>query len=89
MTSKIANASRIFAKSECNRLFDLSIVTEKVFDLDLEPFKINSEVIREFVQYHNKKYGRFFYGDLIIISPDKKIMWIKHHEGAYSLVDHN
>lgn len=67
---------------------DLYVVTDPSYRKVLGPFKINGFVLRKFVNEHQKIFGEhFFETDVEIISFEKKLFWLFHHNGASATVD--
>lgn len=65
----------------------LIIVTDASYKKDLGPFIVEANRINEFIENHYKNYNEYFLDtDVIIINLEKKLVWIFHHEGIYSII---
>ena len=70
---------------------ELLVVTEaSYFNDKLGPFQVNAVDMKQFVNSHLESFGEcFFNGDVIIVSINDKLVWIFHHEGMYTLINHD
>lgn len=66
----------------------LTVVTDASYQKDLGPFQVESSSIVDFAIKHFDLFGeRFCETDVLIISFERKLAWIVHHEGVYAVVD--
>jgi len=63
---------------------ELLIVTEASFGAGCGAFLLDGPNLGAFVVGHLSRYGEcFFNGDVIILAPQGKEIWLFHHEGVY------
>ncbi len=70
-----------------NLINSFYVVDERVFSEDIEPHLILGEELFQFIDgYFDSNGVCFFNGDVIVVSKDEPLIFIFHHEGAYSWV---
>lgn len=67
---------------------DLLVVSEHSLTSGRGGVLIASSGLEQFVKNHLKCFGEcFFNGDVLIVESEGRLLWLFHHEGAYSLIE--